>query len=29
MKNTDKIIVVQFRFKNRSDDIIWGQIKRA
>jgi len=29
MKNTDKIIIVQFRFKNRSDDIIWGQIKRA
>jgi len=29
MKNTDKIIVVQFKFKNRSDDIIWGQIKRA
>ncbi len=29
MKNADKIIVVQFRFKNRSDDIIWGQIKRA
>jgi len=29
MKNTDKIIAVQFRFKNRSDDIIWGQIKRA
>jgi len=29
MKNSDKIVVVQFRFKNRSDDIIWGQIKRA
>jgi len=29
MKNNDKIVVVQFRFKNRSDDIIWGQIKRA
>ena len=29
MKNTDKIIVVQFGFKERSDDIIWGQIKRA
>ena len=29
MKNTDKIIVTQFRFKARSDDIIWGQIKRA
>jgi len=29
MKNADKIIVVQFRFKERSDDIIWGQIKRA
>jgi tRNA nucleotidyltransferase (CCA-adding enzyme) len=29
MKNTDKIIVVQFRVKARSDDIIWGQIKRA
>ena len=29
MKNADKIIVVQFRFKDRSDDIIWGQIKRA
>ena len=29
MKNTDKIIVAQFKFKNRSDDIIWGQIKRA
>ena len=29
MKNLDKIIVVQFRFKDRSDDIIWGQIKRA
>jgi tRNA nucleotidyltransferase (CCA-adding enzyme) len=29
MKNIDKIIVVQFRFKSRSDDIIWGQIKRA
>jgi len=29
MKNGDKIVVVQFRFKNRSDDIIWGQIKRA
>jgi len=29
MKNNDKIIVVQFKFKGRSDDIIWGQIKRA
>jgi len=29
MKNTDKIIIVQFRFNNRSDDIIWGLIKRA
>jgi len=29
MKNVDKIMVVQFRFKDRSDDIIWGQIKRA
>jgi tRNA nucleotidyltransferase (CCA-adding enzyme) len=29
MKNIDKIVVVQFRFKGRSDDIIWGQIKRA
>ena len=29
MKNIDKITVVQFRFKERSDDIIWGQIKRA
>jgi len=29
MKNNDKIVVIQFRFKNRSDDIIWGQIKRA
>ena len=29
MKNTDKIIVVQFKVKDRSDDIIWGQIKRA
>ena len=29
MKNIDKIVVVQFRFKDRSDDIIWGQIKRA
>ena len=29
MKNTDKITVVQFGFKERSDDIIWGQIKRA
>jgi tRNA nucleotidyltransferase (CCA-adding enzyme) len=29
MKNNDKIVVVQFRFKNRSDDVIWGQIKRA
>jgi len=29
MKNTDKIVVVQFGFKERSDDIIWGQIKRA
>jgi tRNA nucleotidyltransferase (CCA-adding enzyme) len=29
MKNLDKIIVAQFRFKYRSDDIIWGQIKRA
>jgi tRNA nucleotidyltransferase (CCA-adding enzyme) len=29
MKNTDKIIVTQFGFKARSDDIIWGQIKRA
>ncbi|PXF28142.1 MAG: CCA tRNA nucleotidyltransferase, partial [Thaumarchaeota archaeon] len=29
MKNVDKIVVVQFRFKDRSDDIIWGQIKRA
>ena len=29
MKNNDKIVVVQFKFKNRSDDIIWGQIKRA
>jgi len=29
MRNNDKIIVVQFRFKDRSDDIIWGQIKRA
>jgi len=29
MKNNDKVVVVQFRFKGRSDDIIWGQIKRA
>jgi len=29
MKNTDKIIVVQFKVKERSDDIIWVQIKRA
>ena len=29
MKNIDKIVVVQFKFKQRSDDIIWGQIKRA
>ena len=29
MKNIDKVVVVQFRFKSRSDDIIWGQIKRA
>jgi len=29
MRNTDKIIVVQFKVKERSDDIIWGQIKRA
>jgi tRNA nucleotidyltransferase (CCA-adding enzyme) len=29
MKNNDKIVVVQFKFKDRSDDIIWGQIKRA
>ena len=29
MKNIDKVVVVQFRFKDRSDDIIWGQIKRA
>jgi len=29
MKNKDKIVVVQFKFKDRSDDIIWGQIKRA
>jgi tRNA nucleotidyltransferase (CCA-adding enzyme) len=29
MKNIDKIVVVQFKFKERSDDIIWGQIKRA
>ena len=29
MKNVDKITVVQFRFSGRSDDIIWGQIKRA
>jgi len=29
MKNNDKIVVVQFRFKDRSDVIIWGQIKRA
>jgi tRNA nucleotidyltransferase (CCA-adding enzyme) len=29
MKNIDKIVVVQFKFKDRSDDIIWGQIKRA
>ena len=29
MKNTDKIVVVKFGFKERSDDIIWGQIKRA
>jgi len=29
MKNIDKVVVVQFRFKGRSDDIIWGQIKRA
>jgi len=29
MKNNDKIVVMQFRFKDRSDDIIWGQIKRA
>jgi len=29
MKNNDKIVVVQFRFKDRSDDIVWGQIKRA
>ena len=28
MKNNDKIVVVQFGFKDRSDDIIWGQIKR-
>jgi len=29
MRNTDKIIVVQFKVKERSDDIVWGQIKRA
>ena len=29
MKNIDKIVTVQFKFKQRSDDIIWGQIKRA
>ena len=29
MKNIDKIVVIQFGFKDRSDDIIWGQIKRA
>ena len=29
MRNTDKIIVVQFKVKERSDDIAWGQIKRA
>ncbi len=29
MKNNDKIVVVQFKFKGRSDDVIWGQIKRA
>jgi tRNA nucleotidyltransferase (CCA-adding enzyme) len=29
MKNTDKIIVAQFKVKERSNDIIWGQIKRA
>jgi len=29
MKNVDKIVVVQFKFKQRSDDILWGQIKRA
>jgi len=29
MRNNDKIVVVQFRFKDRSDDIIWGHIIRA
>jgi len=29
MRNTDKIIIVQFKVKERSDDIVWGQIKRA
>ena len=29
MKNTDKIIVAQFKVKERSNDVIWGQIKRA
>jgi len=29
MRNADKIIVVQFKVKERSDDIVWGQIKRA
>ena len=27
MKNIDKVVVVQFRFKGRSDDIIWGTNK--
>ena len=29
MKNNDKIVIVQFKVKERSDDVVWGQIKRA
>lgn len=28
-KNLDNTIIVKFNYKNRSPDIIWGQIKRA
>lgn len=28
-KNLEKIIIVNFNYKSRSPDIIWGQIKRA
>ncbi len=28
-KNLDSVIIAKFNYKNRSPDIIWGQIKRA